>query len=142
MVMWKAYSVRCEYHTKVGEQRSYSYTDDERRGRPAGTPIDPTRALTGVGALLSRYDTMRQAVDVAHEIGLPIFGWARINNEFDSADQFGPTTPFHFAHPEAFQRDRDGAKRPQLSFAYPEVRRHKVDILCEIASYGMDGILV
>ena len=85
---------------------------------------------------------MRRAVDVAHEIGLPIFGWARISNELTGPTKFGPTTPFHLAHPEAFQRDRDDRERPRLSFAYPEVRAHKIALLCKIAAYGTDGILV
>lgn len=142
-VMWKAYAVRCEYYTRIGEQRTYTYTDDEIEQRAAGEQIDLSRSRKGIGGLLEQYDTMRQAVDEAHKVGLPIFGWARISNEFAKLNhQFSPTTPFHLAHPDAFQRERDGTLTPQLSFAYPEVRQHKVDILCEIAAYGMDGIMV
>jgi hypothetical protein len=86
---------------------------------------------------------MRQAVDEAHRVGLSIYGWARIGNEFSKPNhQFSATTPFHLAHPDAFQVYKSGSKAPRLSFAFPEVRHHKVAILCEIASYGMDGICI
>ena len=143
LILWKAYAVRCEYHTKVGEQRSYTYTDDEIGQRPADEPVDPARSLKGVGGLLQKYDTMKQAVEEARKVGLPIYGWARISNEFSKENhQFSATTPFHRAHPEARQRYKSGPFAPRLSFAYPEVRQHKVDILREIASYGVDGICI
>ena len=143
MVMWKAYAVRCEYHTKIGEQRSITYSDAEIAKRPATDAIDPARSMRGVGGLLQKYDTMRQAVDEAHKLKLPIFGWARIGNEFSKPNhQFSATTQFHTEHAEMRQRYRDGTPSPRLSFAYEEVRQHKREILCEIAGYGMDGILV
>jgi len=143
VILWKAYAVRCEYHTKVGEQRSYSYSDAEIMERPADDPVDDERSKRGVGGLLLQYDTMRQAVEEAKKVGLSIYGWARISNEFSKMNhQFSATTPFHLAHPEARQIYKGGSPAPRLSFAFPEVRQHKVDILCEIASYGMDGICI
>lgn len=136
-IVWKAYAVRCEYHTRIGEQRTYSYADNETPSR-----VDE-RPLSGVGALLKKYDTMRQAVDEARKVGVRIYGWARISNEFSRPNhQFSATTPFHRAHPEAVQRNRDGAPACRLSFAYAEVRRHKIAILCEIAAYGMQGVCI
>jgi hypothetical protein len=35
-----------------------------------------------------------------------------------------------------------GGPAPQLCFAFPEVRAHKIAILCEAAAYGLDGLLV
>jgi uncharacterized lipoprotein YddW (UPF0748 family) len=93
--------------------------------------------------LLKKYDTMRQAVDEAHKAGLKIYGHARISNEFARPHhQFSPDTAFHKANPDKFMDTRHGDKHCKLSFAHPEVRRHKIDILCEIAAYGMDGIAV
>ncbi|MDP6115981.1 MAG: hypothetical protein QF437_08170 [Planctomycetota bacterium] len=138
MIMWKAYAVRCEYHTKIGEIRGYSAKDEMEQAND-GLASDNR----GIASVLKKHDTMRQAVDVAHEVGLPIYGWARINNEFSRMDhQFSATTPFHKANPDKFQQHKDGRFTCKLSFAYPEVRQHKIGILCEIASYGMDGILI
>jgi hypothetical protein len=97
------------------------------------------------------YDTLRQAVDEAKKIGIEFYGWVRINNEqneykgsggADGSGLFGPTTPFHLAHPEKRMIRKDGGMTPRLSFAYPEVRRHKIDIICEVAAYGVDGICI
>ncbi|MBI4023855.1 MAG: hypothetical protein HY360_02675 [Verrucomicrobia bacterium] len=141
LIVWKAYAVRCEYHTKIGEQRTHSYADNEILG--GNQPVDSIKPLTGVGRLLQQYDTMRQAADEARKVGVEIYGWARISNEFSKPNhQFSATTPFHKSHPEAIQRNRDGSPTPRLSFAYPDVRRHKIEILCEIASYGMHGVCV
>jgi hypothetical protein len=138
IVLWKAYAVRCEYHTRVGEQRSVTYDDD---AFPDAT--DQAHSEIGVGGLLKKYDTMRQAVDEAHKVGLKIYGHARINNEFARPNhQFSPDTAFHKANPDKFMDTRYGDKHCKLSFAHPAVRRHKIDILCEIAAYGMDGIAV
>jgi|GEM_PF-1776986 len=140
LVAWKAYAVRCEYHTKTpgteirgltSKHDSFDKSDDL-----AGSSL-------GIGGLLEEYDTMRQAADHAKKIGQRIFGWARISNEFSRMDhQFSPTTPFHKQHPEKVMQYRTGQATTKISFAYPEVRQHKVDILCEIASYGMDGIFI
>ena len=120
-LVWKAYAVRCEYRTRIGERRGHA-----------------------IGKLLDQYDTLAQAAETARDTGLRIFGWARISNEFDTPPEhgFSPYTPFHLDHPEMRQANRDGTLTHKLSFAFPEVRKHKVDILCEIAAYGLDGIFV
>ena len=115
MILWKAYKVVCEYHTNIGVRRDM--------GRD--------------------YDTLQQAVEEAKKIGIELYGWVRINNEDSNLDgPFGPTTPFHLAHPEMRMARKDGRLRPRLSFAFPEVRQHKVDIVCEVAAYGTDGICI
>ena len=126
-VYWKAYAVRCEYHTQVGEVRS-------------------AKATGKLGTLLEQYDTLTTAVEAAHEVGLKIDGWMRISNEFDAPSgewsKFAPTTPFHLAHPGARMRSKDGRVQPKLSFAYPEVREHKIAIAREILEHGVDGLMI
>jgi hypothetical protein len=132
-IWWKVYAVRCEYHTAIGSMRTTSHGDGSTSGIPT----------KGVGALLRQYDTMRQAVQTAREQKLLIFGWVRISNETSLAGhQFCADTPFHQAHPDAVQCSREGVKSPRLSFAYEAVRRHKIDLICEMAAYGMDGIAI
>lgn len=137
-VMWKSFAVRCEYPTKIGEVRSWSYSKEAAVKSDGGADCNH-----GIAKLLAKYDTMRQAVDVAHEVKIPIYGWARVNNEFSNKEHhFGPTTWFHKENPDKFQKSKDGRDLCKLSFAFPEVRKHKIDILCEIAAYGMDAIFI
>ena len=142
-LMWKAYAVRCEYNTQVGEQRRYSYLDAPADLIPASQPPEPGRRTFGVGGLLLQYDTLAQAVQTAKEAGVEIFGWVRVANESPSLgwEQFGGT-PFHLANPHAVQRDKAGTANPRLSFCYPEVVEHKLAIIREIAGYGVDGIMI
>jgi hypothetical protein len=115
LILWKVLKVVCEYPTKVGVRRDM------------GVP----------------YDTLRQAVDEAKKIGIDLYGWFRISNEDSKKDGlFGPTTPFHLAHPEKRQVSKSGVVRPRMSFAYPEVRQHKIDMIKEVVAYGVDGICI
>ncbi|MHC4872944.1 MAG: family 10 glycosylhydrolase [Planctomycetota bacterium] len=126
-ILWKAYSVRCEYHTKIGEMR---------RNR--------------MDKYLDRYDTFKQAVEEAKKAGIEIYGWARISNEFrlrkdgeyDPHPGFKPTTQFHMDNPDKVMRHINGEPSQKLSFAYSEVRKYLIDILCEIAEYGVNGICI
>lgn len=114
LVLWKAFKVKCEWHTKIGVRRDM-----------------------GVA-----YDTFRQAVDEAKKVGLPLYAWMRFNNEDSKGGDFAPTTPFHLAHPAQRQAGKDGRLRPRTGFAFPEVRKHKVDLIREVASYGVDGVCI
>jgi len=122
LIMWEAGNgTICEYPTKVGKPR-----DDDNP----------------VVALLREYDVMRQAVDEAKRVGIPIYGWSRLLRDPNRQEGVAPPTPFHAAHPEMVQTDKDGRPSWKLSFAFPEARRYMIDMLCEIAAYGMDGIFV
>jgi hypothetical protein len=127
---WKAYAVRCEYWTDVGERRA---------PQPKEWPDGPS-----LGELLLREDTLRSAVEEAKRLAIPLLGWVRISNEMDkpAPHPFSPTTPFHLAHPGMRQRRRDGQPTPRLSLAFPEVRRHKAQILAEIVARGVDGLFI
>jgi hypothetical protein len=49
---------------------------------------------------------------------------------------------FFTEHPEWHDEREDGRASPSLCFAFPEVRAHKIAILCEAAAYGLDGLLI
>ncbi len=122
MIMWKAGNgMVCEYPTKVGKVR-----DD-------ASPVDE---------MMREFDIMRQAVDEAKRIGIPIYGWSRLLRDAHAKGKAPPPTPFHAAHPEQVQTSKNGVESWKLSFAFPESRRHMIAMLCEIAAYGMDGIFV
>ena len=47
---------------------------------------------------------------------------------------------FFHRHPDYHCRDRNGQRVRRLSYAYPEVRQHMLDLMIEMASYEPDGI--
>lgn len=129
-LLWKAYAVRCEYHTKVGEIRAAKFQPGAR---------------VSVGTLLEKYDTLAAAAEEAWSLGIKMLGWMRINNETSGSGEwakFGANTPFHLAHPDMRKVDKDGNLTPRLSFAYPEVREYLCSIGREILDRGVDGLAI
>lgn len=122
MVMWKAGNgTICEYHTNVGVRRA----DDNP-----------------VAVLMGEFDPLRQAADEAHRAGIAIYGWSRLLRDPNTQDGVAPPTPFHAEHPHMVQRYADGRPSWRLSFAYPEARRYMIDMFCEMAGYGLDGVFL
>ncbi len=122
MILWKAANGSiCEYRTALGVQRN------------DGTPI---------AELLREYDVMRQAAEEARRLGVSLYAWSRLLRDPHRKGKAPPPTPFHAAHPEMVQQFKDGSESWQLSFAWPEVRRYMISILCEMAACGVEGVFV
>jgi len=87
-----------------------------------------------------RLDSLAVAVEYGHAIGLKVHAWATINE-----DDHGWGWPSEFAksHPQFRWRRRDGrAYHSQLSCAFEEVRRYKLDLLRELLAYPIDGLFL
>jgi len=86
------------------------------------------------------FDTLDQAVRIGHELGLEIHAWLTINEDDHG---WGWPTRFTREHPEYRWVRRDGRPyRSQLSFAFPEVRKYKLDLVKEILAYNVDGVFL
>ena len=84
------------------------------------------------------FDTFAEAMRYGHEIGLEVWAWLSINED-DHGYRW--RSKFTREHPEFRWVRRDG--RPynsQLSFAFPQVRAYKLNLLREIIAYKPDGI--
>ena len=80
------------------------------------------------------------AMEYAQEIGLKFFVYQRMGAWADPFPGDYWTSNFTTDHPEFCCVNRDGIPFSRLSYAYPEVRRHQLNLLSEVASYGADGI--
>ncbi len=86
------------------------------------------------------WDLLREAVDCTLKAGLQPWVWYSLYEE--SHGQV-PLTRFAQAHPEFRAIDRDGRSRSsRLSFAFAEVRQHKLDLVEEMMGYGFKGLLL
>ena len=84
------------------------------------------------------FDSFAEAIRYGHEQGLEVHAWLSINED-DHA--WGLTSRFTREHPETRWVRRDGtAFRSQLSFAFPQVRKHKLALVKEILGYAPDGL--
>jgi len=80
------------------------------------------------------------ALEYAHSIGLQFYIYQRMGAWADPFPNDGWTSDFYSAHPEWRCVDPEGIPVPRLSYAYPEVRRYCIDLLAEVAAYGVDGV--
>jgi len=81
------------------------------------------------------------ALEYAHSIGLQFHIYQRMGAwtwTFPSEEE--GTSDLYSAHPEWRCVNAKGIPLPRLSYAYPEVRRHCIDLLAEVAAYGVDGV--
>ncbi len=89
----------------------------------------------------STFDTLAEAVDYGHKIGLEIYAWISINED-DHA--WGIRSRFAKEHPETLWRKRDGTVyRSQVSFAFAEAMEYKLGIVKELVDgYEIDGLFL
>jgi uncharacterized lipoprotein YddW (UPF0748 family) len=128
-VYWRSFlGARAHYHSRL-EPVAYGAEGIERPGFEAG----PRRAYD-----LREWDPLRDAVEVAHELGLKLSAWSTF---YEETHVQLATTRFAEQHPEYAWVARDGRqRRSKLSFAYPEVREYKRALLLEQADYGVDDL--
>ena len=88
--------------------------------------------------VLKQCDPPEVVVDEAHKQGMKIYGYVTLFDEYYP----GCESAFEIAHPEYTwkHRLRDHHIRGLLSYAYPEVRAHRLAEVEELIAYGFDGI--
>ena len=88
--------------------------------------------------VLRQCDPPAVVVEEAHKCGLKIFGYITLFDEYYP----GLESAFQIAHPEYTwkHRLRNHHLRGLLSYAYPEVRAHRLKQVEELNGYGFDGL--
>lgn len=81
--------------------------------------------------------------DLAREHGMQIFAAMRMMGRgLPMVDQPIGRGSFIVNNPQWARRDRDGSLTNNVSLAFPEVRRHWLDLLRETLDYGIDGVMI
>jgi hypothetical protein len=108
---------------------------------PGTTPERAAEVLRKMAQIdYAKFDSLAAAVDYGHSIGLKIHAWASINEDDHG---WGWQSEFSKAHPEFRWVRRDGRPyRSQLSFAFPEMREYKLDLVKELLAYSIDGLFL
>jgi len=94
------------------------------------------------------WDVFPVALEVGHELGMEVHGWYTHFEESHGGSlskdlRKALVSGFSEAHPEYTQMDRDGVRyHGTLDFFFDEVYQYKIKIAEELASFGLDGILL
>ncbi len=94
-----------------------------------------TPMMKAYGRLLKRRDVLALAVEAGRKYGLEIYGWMRFNHY-----GLNVQSDFYRNNPRYHEELDSGSPAPKLCLAFPEVRKHKIDILVEAAEYGLQGL--
>ena len=131
-VYWMANAGAIFYHTDVGTR----YQRDKRGFTPRS------------GYMVENFRPLESGVKAAHEMGVKILGWYRLNNNFASKQtlaELGPglNSEFFMSHPEYLLLRANGkADSSKYSFAYPAVRDYVRALCVEMVQKGVDGLML
>lgn len=129
--------VEC-YHTKVMAPACEEvFKSHKTEGLDTCCANIPSRHAR-MAAVMRAIDPLESCVRHAHKHGMKVYTEVTI---FDSL-YYAPPTEFFQKHPEYTWVSRDGKKHiPGVPcYAYPEVRKYRVDQVKELCGYGIDGI--
>ena len=95
--------------------------------------------------MIKRFPVLRDAVAAGREVGIPVFGWYRMNNEFGSKRSYHPAlcSQLLFSRPDLQCVFRNGTRdASKLSYAFEEIRQYRLAIMKEMAAFGVDGLML
>ena len=85
-------------------------------------------------------DPLAVTCDFAHQLGLDFHATVRTGSFICEPPYDGAMrSNFYRMHPEFRCRNKEGREIPRLSYAWPEVQRHMLDLYLEIARRNIDG---
>lgn len=121
------------YGTKIGDIFGEGVEEFPRRGDKRAA--ETVRAMIEAGD-----DPLKVVVETAHDIGVDVFASFRMNSVYGPPykDLFNGT--WFKERYELRCKNKDGEHIWKFSYAYPEVRQFRLDIIREAVGYGVDGL--
>jgi hypothetical protein len=122
----------CNYPTKVGNEREFSGFSTDWYAR-WNRNVESWKQ--------DGWDSLRMICEYARKRGWELQVYIRME-AFSSPFPFDKMVRSRFfqEHPEYHCLDRRGQRIGRLSYAYPEVQEHMLDLVREISGYGPDGV--
>jgi len=128
------------YHTKVMTPAFENvFTKYKSKGLDTCCANIPS-FIPRMAMVMRRIDPLASCAKYAHKHGMKVYAWVTI---FDSL-YYAPETEFFQQHPEYTWVSKDGKKHiPGVPcYAYPEVRKYRLDQMKELLRYDIDGIFL
>ena len=133
-VPWRTmFGARAQYHSKL---------EDVYWGSEGGTGIDrPGNEGSARRSYdLRQWDPLRDAIDVGRQLGMQIGSWYPL---FEESHFQLDVSRLARENPACWSETREGRRRrSKLSFAHPEVRKHKLAMLAEQLAYDTAFVML
>ena len=105
-----------------------------------------SRAISETHAwMIANQDPLSYVLEHRDKAGVKIIPWLTMNRHYgEFFDEGSGASKWFKAHPE-WRRWRKNAYGPcqgEVSYFFPEVRKERVDIFCEVATKSPDGLLI
>ncbi len=138
-VYWRVFNGGLAMYPSNVAQVQDNYVYDERKKQML-YPLPTMRAEYLKAIDFNQYDPIKDAVEIAKEVGINLYLWYTIYED----DHGGPClSEFARKHPEYWQMDKEGRRyRGTLDFFYDEVRDYKMKIIDELLSYPAQGLFL
>ncbi|MCC6422165.1 MAG: family 10 glycosylhydrolase [Phycisphaerales bacterium] len=141
-IYWRCFDGgQCFFKSRLMESVSRGYAADNFHAWwPEFLPSDGPEYLQKLFKGFDEFDSLGEAVRYGRQIGLEMHAWISINEDDHG---WGLQSRFSREHPQYRWVKRSGVPyNSQLSFAFEEVRRYKLELLKEILAYDIDGVFL
>ena len=114
-------------------------------------PIPPTEDIgkrhhwIAWKSILESCDALGYPLERRQEHDMRMHGWLAMNRHYGAETLHGLlTSPWARSHPEYYQYRKcmKSVDYTRMEYYFPEVRKERLDILEEVASYGPDGLVI
>jgi len=137
-ICWSIGRSWVEYHSKLPDASRFPCV-------PIDSVSEKTRrAYEGRATMLNRYDPLDYVLAHRGAAELAIYPWLAMQRHYGNAYDGVFTSRWFNAHPE-WHEWLKGAGKPSDHLAcyfFPEVRKERVDIFCEVAQRSPDGLVI
>jgi len=95
--------------------------------------------------IIARQDQLSYVLEQRERAGIKIIPWLTMNRHYgEFYDEGIGASKWFKAHPEwrRWRKNASGPCQGEVSYFFPEVRKERVDIFCEVAAKNPDGLLI
>lgn len=138
-IAWSIGRSWVEYHSRLPATTRFPCVPLDQ------VPEQHRRSYAGRAAMINNYDPLAHVLEHRAECGLEILPWLAMQRHYGENAYGGMFCSAWFrAHPEWRRWDKN-ASSPSgstVSYYFPEVRKERVDIYCEVAERSPDGLVI
>jgi len=128
-VDWSVGRSTLDYHSKLPGATVYPYETEQKKYTAARAMIN------------KRFDSLDVICKFRNRSGAEIWGWLAMNRHYGGDRPH--CSKFHRNNRNLVEYRKTGEREDsRMCYFFPKVRKERVDILLEVATYAVDGLLI